>query len=273
MDSQEIVGEQYSEPSLQERVNDALRKAGLGTGTLNWSDLVPLDQFHVRGLEATTELAGALNVGVGSHVLDVGSGIGGPARFLGAAYNCRVTGIDLSQPFVDVATMLTDRCGLAKSVTFRRADALNLPFDESSFDAAWTQHVAMNIADRTRFYGEIYRVLKPRSRLAIYDVVAGDGRDLIFPVPWARRQEMSFLITSDAMKEVLARTGFTAESWVDKSEASLAWFAELTTRSQSSPPLGLPVVMGPQFQEMAQNLVRNLHAGHVQIVQAIVMRA
>lgn len=273
MDTQEIVGEQYSEPSLQERVNDALRKAGMGTGTLTWSDLVPLDQFHVRGLAATKELAQALDIEAGSEILDVGCGLGGPARFLAATCHCHVTGIDLSQPFVDVGTMLTDRCGLASNLAFRCADALDLPFGEGSFDAAWTQHVAMNIANRERFYGEIYRVLKPRSRLAIYDVVAGDGRDLIFPVPWARRSEMSFLITSDVMKVVLAKTGFTEESWVDKSAASLTWFAELESRVKSSPPLGISVVMGPQFLEMARNLAHNLQAGRVQVVQAIVVRA
>jgi cyclopropane fatty-acyl-phospholipid synthase-like methyltransferase len=117
MDNQELVREQYGASSLQQRVEDALGRAGLGEGTLNWSDLVPLDQLHVRGLAASKELAAALNVKAGSALLDVGCGLGGPARFLAATYQCRVTGIDLNQPFVDVATMLTERCALTKSVT------------------------------------------------------------------------------------------------------------------------------------------------------------
>jgi ubiquinone/menaquinone biosynthesis C-methylase UbiE len=263
---------QYGATSLQERVADALRRAGLESGSLKWSDLVPLDQFHVRGLTATRELAESLHIKAGSGVLDIGCGLGGPARFLAATYGCRVTGIDLSQPFVDIATMLTARCGMTENVSFGQADALALPFPDAHFDDAWTQHVAMNIADRSRLYGEIHRALKPGGRLAIYDVVAGDGRPLIFPVPWARRREMNFLLTPDAMKAVLDATGFHEVSWIDKTEASLAWFADLQTRLQTAPPLGLPVVIGPGFLEMAANLGRNLHEGRVQLVQAILRR-
>ncbi|HEY1601184.1 MAG TPA: class I SAM-dependent methyltransferase [Pirellulales bacterium] len=272
MESQEIVREQYGANSLQARVTDALRNAGLESGPLKWSDLVPLDQFHVRGLTASRELAESLHIQTGSEILDVGCGLGGPARFLAATYGCQVTGIDLSQPFVDIATMLTARCGMTKTVHYSQADALALPFHDMHFDDAWTQHVAMNIADRSRLYGEIHRVLKPGGRLAIYDVVAGDGRSLIFPVPWARRPELSFLLTHDAMKTVLGAAGFHEVSWADKTAASLAWFADLQTRLQTSPPLGLPVVMGPEFLEMAANLARNLHEGRVHLVQTILRR-
>jgi SAM-dependent methyltransferase len=273
MNSEQLVSEQYEVDSLQARVESALHQAGLGDGKLNWADLVPLDQFHVRGLAATRELAEALSIKEGSKLLDIGCGIGGPARFLAATCECNVTGIDLSQSFVDVAATLTRRCGLEERVTVGRADALKLPFAQASFDDAWTQHVAMNIADRTMFYAEIHRVLKPGGRLAIYDVIAGDGRSLIFPVPWARRPEMSFLLTADEMRAVLGRTGFVDVSSTDKTEVSLNWFAELQTRPQPSSPLGIPVVMGQEFPLMVENLRRNLQEGRVGLIQAIYSKA
>jgi SAM-dependent methyltransferase len=273
MRNQQSVMEHYGTGSLLARVEQSLQQAGLGEGMLNWSDLVPLDQFHVRGLAATRELAETLNIEVGAKVLDIGCGLGGPARFLAATYGCRVTGIDLSQPFIEVATMLTERCGLKESVLYQQADALNLPFADASFTLAWTQHVAMNIADRTRFYAEAHRVLKPGGRLAVYDVISGDGRPLIFPVPWARRGELSFLLTGNAMREVLESTGFLEDSWTDRTEPAMTWFAEVQARQSSSPPLSIAVVMGPQFLEMAKNLERNLQDGRVRLIQAVFSRS
>src|SRR5258708_35289284 len=228
--NQQAVVEHYGTGSLLARVEQSLQQAGLGEGMLNWSDLVPLDQFHVRGLAATRELTETLNIEAGAKLLDVGCGLGGPARFLAATSGCQVTGIDLSQSFVDVAEMLTRRFGLAEKVTFRRADALDLPFGDAIFPYVWTQHVAMNIADRTRFYAEIYRVLKPGGRLAVYDVVAGKGRPLTFPVPWARGPETNFLLTTDEMSETLGNAGFAEMSWTEKTQISLNWFAELSAR-------------------------------------------
>ena len=266
---QEVM-EHYGTESLPARIEEALRRAGLGDGLIGWADLTPLDQFHVRGLGATRELAEALGIEAGATLLDIGCGLGGPARFLAATYECHVTGIDLSHPFVEAARILTEKTGLAGSVTFRQADALDLPFADASFDHAWTQHVAMNIADRGRFYGSIHRVLKPGGRLAIYDVVAGDGRPLIYPVPWARAPEISFLLTPEAMRDALGKAGFAEVSWADNTDAGLGWAAEMLAKRQSSaPPLGLHVVMGHEFAEMAANVGRNLQEGHIRLVQAI----
>lgn len=275
-DAHAVEGHYGVEP-LEARVAEALQKAGLGEGTVGWAELTPLDQFHVRGLAATKELAQGLGPASGDSVLDVGCGLGGPARFLAANYGCRVTGIDLSQAFVDVARMLTERAELAASVTFRQANALDLPFADATFDHAWTQHVAMNIADRRGLYASIRRVLKPGGRLAIHDVVAGDGRPLTFPVPWAGSPELSILLTPDAMREVLEETGFSVLSWADETETALAWFAEMDAKrptpiSSSPPPLGTHVVMGPRFAEMVGNFRRNLEDGRVRLVQTVLRR-
>jgi ubiquinone/menaquinone biosynthesis C-methylase UbiE len=270
MTSSPQVAEHYGTESLLDRVSAALERAGLGEGPIAWSDLAGLDQFHVRGLAATQELAQALDVTPGARLLDIGSGLGGPARYLAATFGCKVTGVDLSQPFVEVASYLAARCGLQDRVEFRQADALDLPFEDGAFDLAWTQHVAMNIADRARLYGEIRRVLRPGGRLAIYDVLAGEGGPLIYPVPWARTAEISFLMTPEAMRQSLREAGFRELEWRDATEGAVAWLAERAAApAPGAPGVGLPVVMGPDFPLLAASLARNLTEGRARLAQAV----
>lgn len=158
---------------LAEVIADGLRKAGKDMARLTTKDLASVDEFHIRGRKATDELAQSLNVTAASHVLDIGSGLGGPARTLAETYGCHVTGIDLKQPFCDAAAVLSRWVGLGDRVDFRHGDATRLPFGEAMFDAAITIHVAMNIAAKDQMYAEARRVLKPGARFAIYDVLQG----------------------------------------------------------------------------------------------------
>lgn len=270
------VADHYGGTDLETKVRQALEQSGLGGLPLDWRALAPLDQFHVRGLAASQELAEGLGLEPGARVLDVGCGLGGPARFLAAAFECQVTGVDLSPGFVGVARMLAERTGLTDSTTFRQADALDLPFADASFDHAWTQHVAMNIQDKAALYRSIHRVLRPGGRLAIYDVIAGEGDPLIFPVPWASAPDISFLATPETMRRDLADAGFTERAWSDKTDLGVAWFAEQQAARQSGQPpglLGLQIVMGPQMAVMAANLARNLGEGRARLVQVITDRA
>ncbi|MTJ81991.1 MAG: class I SAM-dependent methyltransferase [Telmatospirillum sp.] len=269
MTGTDIVREHYGTRPLCEMIAQALDQ--LGCARPGWKELAALDQFHVRGLAATKELTLGLAPAADDHVLDVGCGLGGPARYLAATTGCRVTGIDLSVPFVEAARLLTDRSGLEGRVTVRVADALDLPFGDKTFDHAWTQHVAMNIADRAGFYGEIHRVLKPGGRLAIYDVIAGDGGDVIYPVPWADRPEISFLVTLEAMRSALTGAGFEEISVEDVSQDAIDWFGR--QKAGGPPPaLALPLVMGPGFPAMTANLRRNLAEGRIRMVEAMVRR-
>lgn len=267
------VADHYGRESLVAQVERALLNAGLGTGTLGWRDLEQLDQFHLRGLAASREMAERLQLGAEAHVLDVGSGLGGPARYLAAVHGSKVTGIDLSQPFVEVANLLAVRTGLADRVSYRQADALHLPFEAASFDHAWTQHVAMNIADRAGLYAGIHRVLKAGGSLGIYDIIAGDSQPPHYPLPWARVPEISFLLNELETRAVLGAAGFAEVSWEDKTGAALEWLAQQRAAAPSSASpgkaLGLPAVMGPDFPAMVANLGRNMAEGRLRVVQTI----
>lgn len=274
VDSAKIISH-YGEEDLLERLDAALAQAGLHDGKLPPEALAPLDQFHTRGLAATVELAKAAGIGAASRVLDIGSGLGGPSRYLASTFGCHVHGIDLSPTFVAAARHLARRCGLADHVTYDCASALEVPCDAESFDVAWTQHVAMNIADRARFYGEAFRILKKGGRLALYDVVIGNGEPLHFPVPWSRTPGTSFLMTPDAMRATLDAAGFRILDWTDRTEAARAWFEErrkASTADAAPSPLGLHLAMGPDMPRMAGNLARNIAEGRASILQVVAER-
>jgi SAM-dependent methyltransferase len=261
------VRDHYRASGLTERLKTTLAAFGPDEQPLTPQQLAALDQFHTRGLAATAELARLAAVAADMSVLDVGSGVGGPARFLAAAYGCQVTGIDLSEPFVDAARYLTKRTGQSERVSFEVASALALPFDAGRFDVVLLQHVAMNIADRARLYREIHRVLKSSGKFAIYDVVLKSG-DPHYPVPWARTPTTSFLLTAEATGEAIEAAGFRKVAWQDDSETAKAWVAQI--RASGPPPSpNLGVVMGPDFAQLSANLGRNLTEGRLGILTAV----
>lgn len=261
------VRDHYRATGLVERLKVVLAVFGPEDRPLAPQQLAALDQFHTRGLAATSDLARLAGVEADMAVLDVGSGVGGPARFLAGNYGCRVTGVDLSEPFVEAARYLTERTGQTRQVSFRTANALDLPFDDGHFDAVFLQHVAMNIADRARLYREIRRVLKSGGRFATFDVVLGKG-DPHYPVPWARTPDTSFLMTAAATREAIEPAGFRTLSWLDDTEAAKAWFAQM--RASGPPPSpNLSVLMGADFPQLTGNLARNLIEGRLDILSAV----
>lgn len=267
----ERVEQHYSKDNLIEAVRDGLRSLGKDPANLGVADLSEIDQLHVCGLEATRELAARLCLTADLHLLDVGCGIGGPSRVLAADYGCRVTGIDLTEVYCRLAREMAGWVGLDHLLDYRTADALDLPFAAATFDAAWTQHAAMNIADKARLYGEIRRVLKTGSRFALYDVVRGPGAEVIYPVPWARESAISFLATPDDLRSHLEEAGFEVVSWRDTTAAGCAWFQKTRARAAESglPPVGARIFMGEDFADLLANLYRNLDEGRTLTVEVV----
>ena len=261
------VRDHYRATGLTGRLKAALAAFGPEEQRLTSKQLAGVDQFHTRGLAATADLARLTGITADMSVLDVGSGVGGPARALAASHGCRITGVDLSEPFVDAARYLTERTGQSGQVSFQTGSALALPFNDGDFDAVLLQHVAMNIADRAQLYREIRRVLKADGKFATYDVVMKGG-DLHYPVPWARSSATSFLLTAEATREAVEKAGLRTSVWQDDSETAKAWFAQV--RASGPPPSpNLGVVMGPDFGQLAANLARNLMEDRIGILTAV----
>ena len=254
--------------ALTEQIADNLQNAGKDLSELKTSDLATIDEFHIRGRKATLELAEQMNLSSDAHVLDIGSGLGGPARTLAGTYGCTVTGIDLTEAFCDAARAMSDWVGLGDRVAFQQGDATYLPFADNQFDAAMTIHVAMNIAAKDKVYASARRVLKPRGRFMVYDVLQGEGGDVIFPVPWAREPSISHLATPEEMISFLTEAGFSILDVHDSTDESQAWFEErlASLKESGPPPLSFQIFLGSDFPAMTRNQVQNLQDRRIRTV-------
>jgi MPBQ/MSBQ methyltransferase len=265
------VERHYTLDDLEGRVFEALAQAGLDVDALSPDELAPLDEFHIRGREATRELAELARIGSGEQVLDVGCGLGGTARHLATKYGARVTGVDLTAEYCRVGNVLNELTGLADRIELVRGDALQLPLKDGCFDAVWTEHAAMNIADKAGLYRELRRVLRSGGRLALYDVIKGEGGDLWFPVPWARRPEISFLVPADELTALLKSHGFKVEASRDVTLPAVEWYRELAAALEAGerPSLGFHVLLGKDAKEMFANGARNLEEDRIRLVQVV----
>jgi ubiquinone/menaquinone biosynthesis C-methylase UbiE len=256
---------------LGQAILDALTADGADIDNLTLKDLAPIDAFHIGGWEATERMARALGLAAGMKIADLGSGLGGTARQLAVTLGCHVSGVDLTGEYCRVATMLAGRLGLLDRVSFHEANALDTPFPDAGFDAGYTQHAAMNIADKAGLYAEAARILKPGAAFCIYDIAKGPGGPVIFPAPWARDPAASFLATMDELLEALRGAGFTIENARDHSEEARDIYRQRVAAMEGKEPprLGFHIMLGPVYREMTRNQMRNFNEDRVALVEIV----
>lgn len=260
------ISTHYSRADLLARLNAALEEDGVDPRQPSIETLAPYDQFHGRGLEATVEIAGLVQVRASDHILDIGSGLGGPARYFANRFGCRVTGIDLTPEFCNVARHLTRLLRLEDRVTFEVGDALSMPFADASFDGAYSMNVSMNIADKAAFYGEIHRVLKPGAWLVLSELAQGDGGQLNYPTPWASSARTSFLSTPEQTRQGLTEAGFDVARLLSTLEQALAFGAHsraMVERGEKPPHRAVMLMHGDIATQAMANVARGLSEARI----------
>lgn len=266
------VAEHYTHGSLIDAIEKGIADLGKTPGTVTIDDLSEIDEFHIGGREASIEFLDQLSLSGDNQVLDVGCGLGGPARFTASRYGATVTGIDLTAEFVETGQSICQWVDLDDSINLVEGSALDMPFENGHFDAAYMMHVGMNIADKESLFGEVARVLKPGGTFGVYDVMQTAAGDINFPVPWAETPATSALASPEAYKSALDKAGFEIVAERNRRDFAIAFFAEIAARTQAAggpPPLGLHILMGESRTVKIRNMADNIKAGRIAPVELI----
>jgi len=274
MASSNPVARHYGSGGIADRVLAAVREAKGADAPLTPENLAPFDHFHGRGIVATEELAAHLKPRLAEHILDIGSGIGGPARWFAAKFACHVTGVDLTPEFCAASGALNAMTGLTDRVTIIEGSALALPVPDATFDAAYSQNVIMNIADKQLFYREAFRALRPGGRLALSNLCAGPAGEPYFPVPWATTRDTSFLATPEEMRADLLAAGFEIASFRDITEAMRETQRRTRERLERGdmPRIAVDIIMGEHAREMQLNSIRTIEDDRGVAIEALVTK-
>lgn len=271
-----LITNHYTHGSLLHSIRDGVKALGKTVDTIHIDDLGPVDEFHIGGRIATQSFLDQLDIDAIHHVLDVGCGLGGSSRFAANRYGCRVTGVDLTQEYVETGKTLCSWVGLASQVTLDVADATTMSYQSDSFDRAFMMHVGMNIDDKERLASELYRVIRPGGRIGIYDIMRIEDGDLAFPVPWASEPAGSAVASPAAYKDALEGAGFSIIAQRNRRDFSLDFFAQLLARTAAAgapPALGLHILMGSTAPVKLKNMMENISRNLVAPVEIIAEKA
>jgi len=259
------VAAHYHGEGIAERLLGALAAEGVDMDNLTPVEMAPIDQFHGRGLVATQDMCARLKPEADDAILDIGCGLGGPARYVAHAHGSRVTGIDLTPAYCEAAEALSKAARLDGQVTIKCASATDLPFDDASFDAAFSQNVAMNIADKAAYFGEALRVLKPGGRAAMSILAQGPAGEVRYPVPWAETPATSFLAEPDDLRAQIEAAGFEILDFIDETETAIAAYRQMReiVKRDGPPKLGAHLFMGERMKQMMRNIARSTEDGRI----------
>lgn len=261
----------WSQGNVYDTIVSALNRMSKPLECLSIDDLAPVDHFHARGYPATVELADRLPIETGQHILDVGCGLGGPARYMARRFRCHVTGIDITLPFVEAANKLTALVRMEGQVNIEHGDGQRLPYPDSSFDGAYTQHATMNVADRPAFFSEAFRVLKPGSFFALTEHGLGPRGNPHHPVPWSEDGSGAYLVAPSETRSMLESNGFENIVIEDTGAKYLAAYRVAIEKAEQGalPPLGTHLLLGETALQKTRNAARNIEEGRTHPVQVI----
>jgi len=247
----------------------ALEKMSKSLDSVTVNDLAPVDHFHARGFPATVELGDRLPIKANHHILDIGCGLGGPARYFAQRFQCKVSGVDIARPYVEAANKLNHLLGMNDLVTIEHGDGHQLPYEDGVFDGAYSQHVTMNVADRVQFFAEAYRVLKPGAFFALTDQGLGPTGNPHYPLPWSEDGSGAYLVSPSETRVLLEAAGFANIIAEDTGAKYLAGYKRAIERAAKGPlpPLGLHILMGENTNQKIQNAARNIEEGRTHPVQ------
>ena len=265
------VAEHYASGDIVLRILTALRATHGPDVPITPDTLAPIDHFHGKGVIATEELAEVLQPKASDHLLDIGCGIGGPARWIAAKYGCFVTGVDLTEEFCEAARELNGLCGLTDRVRILHGSALALPAQDGTFDRAYSQAVLMNISDKRGVFREAFRVLHPGGTLALFLAGTGSAGEPYYPLPWAKTTAISFLAAPDEVGRDLEAAGFEIVYVRDIAATLAAEAADTVKRLEAEglPSLGEHVVTGVNAKEWRINVMRSVAEGRLSQIEAL----
>ncbi|MGI9523156.1 MAG: class I SAM-dependent methyltransferase [Hyphomicrobiaceae bacterium] len=274
MTEEKSIADHWGTGDVYGRIMDAMEAASIDPEAVTVEQMAPMDHYHARGFQATIELADELPIKSGDHIVDIGCGLGGPARYLADRFYCRVSGIDITLPFVEAANKLTALLKMDDQVHAELGNGSQLPYDDASFDGGYTLHVTMNVEDRDRFYGEAFRVLKPGAFFAITEHGLGAKGDPFYPCPWSEDGSGAFLVSPETTSDVLNRLGFVDVQIEETGEKYLSGYKramELTSQGTVS-PFGIHIFMGKTAAAKTSNAARNIEEGRTRPIKIICRR-